>query len=34
MLKADRAVALDFAGIEATQGFIDELVGHLVITHG
>jgi hypothetical protein len=34
MLKADQAVALDFAGIEATQGFIDELVGHLVITHG
>lgn len=34
LLKADHAVALDFAGIDATQGFVDELVGHLVITHG
>lgn len=34
LLRADQTVALDFAGIDATQGFLDELVGHLVISHG
>lgn len=34
LLKADQPVALDFAGIDATQGFVDELVGHLVIAYG
>jgi len=27
-------VALDFAGVEATQSFIDELVGVLILKHG
>jgi hypothetical protein len=34
LLKANYAVTLDFAGIDATQGFLDELVGQLVIVHG
>lgn len=27
-------VALDFAGVEATQSFIDELVGVMILKHG
>jgi hypothetical protein len=27
-------VALDFSGVEATQSFIDELVGVLILKHG
>jgi len=27
-------VVLDFAGVEATQSFIDELVGVLILQHG
>lgn len=27
-------VVLDFAGVEATQSFIDELVGVLILKHG
>lgn len=27
-------VAIDFSGMEATQSFVDELVGVLVLSHG
>jgi hypothetical protein len=27
-------VTLDFSGVEATQSFVDELIGVLVVTHG
>ncbi len=27
-------VVLDFAGVEATQSFVDELVGGLILRHG
>jgi hypothetical protein len=34
LLAGNNEVMLDFAGVEATQSFIDELVGHLVLRHG
>lgn len=34
LLAGDNEVLLDFAGVEATQSFIDELIGHLVLHRG
>jgi len=33
-LDAGREVALDFLGVSATQSFVDELVGRLVLARG
>lgn len=34
LAQADAEVILDFSGISATQSFVDELVGVLVLRHG
>lgn len=33
-IEAGHIVELDFAGVDATQSFLDELVGLLVLEHG
>ncbi len=33
-LQAEDAVVIDFDGYEATQSFIDELIGSLMLRHG
>lgn len=33
-LELGQSVDLDFAGVDATQSFVDELVGVLVLEHG
>jgi len=34
VLLANREVVVDFTGIEATQSFVDELLGVLILRHG
>jgi hypothetical protein len=34
ILASGREVVFDFAGIEVTQSFVDELVGHLILRDG
>lgn len=34
LLKQSHEVVLDFTGFDATQSFIDELIGQLVLTRG
>jgi hypothetical protein len=34
LLANGNEVVLDFAGVEATQSFIDELIGYLILRHG